>query len=503
MKTSKLFNSQLLSPQLRVLFSLVFILTPHYVSAEQAPTKNQPEAISETASKASDPQKTMAQLLEQIREGRVSENRIHQARETEFLTRKDQQSQLLENVEQQLSAAAKRSKQLETEFYNNETSLAQQQQHLQERLGDFGELFGVVRQVAADTSAQLEHSMVSAQLPGRAKLLDGMAKKRDLPTTADIEQLWFTLTEEMREQGRVVTFDTPVLNTQGLESTVAVTRIGPFVSITPGGKFLRYLGATGQLNELPRQPRMFYQNAAQELSSSGSSTGANTDSNAGTFITAPIDPSSGAILSLLIQRPNWVERIQQGGIIGYIVIFIGAIGILLGLERIITLSVTSFRVDQQAQNPNTIGNNALGRIFQAFDGAPKTPVDSAAIERLELKLDDLILQETPAIRSRLSTLKVLAGVAPLLGLLGTVTGMVETFDVITLFGSGDAKLMAGGISQALVTTALGLSAAIPILLLHSIANSRSRRIVESLEEQTAGLLAQYSQPRKQESTQAR
>ena len=184
-------------------------------------------------------------------------------------------------------------------------------------------------------------------------------------------------------------------------------------------------------------------------------------------------------------------------------IFIGAIGILLGLERIITLSITSFRVDQQAQNPNTIGNNALGRIFQAFDGAPKTPVDSAAIERLELKLDDLILQETPAIRSRLSTLKVLAGVAPLLGLLGTVTGMVETFDVITLFGSGDAKLMAGGISQALVTTALGLSAAIPILLLHSIANSRSRRIVESLEEQTAGLLAQYSQPRKQESTQAR
>jgi biopolymer transport protein ExbB len=499
MNISTLFNLPSFRTQfctfLPALCSVAFILTSHSVSAEQSPATD-PEAISDTTSKASDPQKTMAQLLEQIREGRVRENNAHKARETEFLSRKDQQNQMLEQVEQQLNAAAKRSQQLETEFYKNETSLAQQQQHLQERLGDFGELFGVVRQVAADTSAQLEHSMVSAQLPDRAKLLDDMANKRDLPTTADIEQLWFTLTEEMSEQGRVVTFETPVLNTQGLESKIAVTRIGPFVSITPKGKFLRYLGATGQLNELPRQPRAFYQNAAQALSA------ATSDANTGTFITAPIDPSSGAILSLLIQRPNMAERIRQGGVIGYLVIVIGVIGILLGLERIITLSVTAFRVEKQAQNPHTISNNALGRIFQAFGNTPQTPVDSASIERLELKLDDLILQETPAIRSRLSTLKVLAGVAPLLGLLGTVTGMVETFDVITLFGSGDAKLMAGGISQALVTTALGLSAAIPILLLHSMANSRSRRIIESLEEQTAGLLAQYSQPSKQENTQA-
>lgn len=437
----------------------------------------------ETASSARNPQKTMEQLLEQIRVGRVDENRIHRAREAEFSARKDQQSRLLAEIEQQLAAAAARSTQLETEFHNNETGLARQQQHLQERLGDFGELFGVVRQVAADTGAQLQQSMVSVQLPGRDKPLTEIAKNRDLPTPDDIEQLWFTLTEEMREQGRVVTFDVPVLNTQGIESTMPVTRIGPFISFTHEGKFLRYLGATGQLNELPRQPRSLYQDAAVELS----------NGRTGTTVIAPIDPSSGAILSLLIQRPDMAERIQQGGVIGYIVIFIGAIGVLLGIERIITLSITSYRVNQQIQTPGIARDNALGRILQAFDGASENPVDSIGIERLELKLDDLILQETPAIRRGLSTLKVLAGVAPLLGLLGTVTGMVETFDVISLFGSGDAKRMAGGISQALVTTALGLAAAIPILLLHSIANSHSRRIVESLEEQTAGLLAQYSQ----------
>ena len=430
----------------------------------------------------------MQQLLEQIRTGRVNEDRVNRSREAEFIARKNQQQMLLEQLEQQLDNANKLSQQLETAF-NNEASLTAQEQQLQQRLGDLGELFGVVRQISADTSAQLAQSMVSAQLPNRANLLEHIADSRDLPTITDIEKLWFILMEEMHEQGRVMTFDADIVNTRGIESQQPVTRIGPFVSFTQQGKFLSYLSATGQLSELPRQPRIIYQSAAEKLSNARSAG----DEQA--FIIAPVDPSSGAILSLLIQRPDIIERIQQGGIIGYIVIFIGFIGIVLGIERIVSLSIVFYRISQQAQQPETIGNNALGRIFRAFGSAQQNPADGSSIESLELKLDDLILKEVPTIRRRLSTLKVLAGVAPLLGLLGTVTGMVETFDVITLFGSGDAKLMAGGISQALVTTALGLMVAIPILLLHSVANSRSRHIIECLEEQTAGLLAQYSERR--------
>ena len=466
MKISKRWTHQFL-----LLCSLVFALNPAYLSADHG----------------ADPKQTMEQLLEQIRAGRVNENSINRSREAEFIERKNQQQALLEQLEQQLATANQLSQQLEAEFNINEASLATQQQHLQERLGDLGELFGVVRQLSADTSAQLEQSMVSTQLPGRANSLAKIAKSRGLPTITDIEKLWFILTQEMHEQGRVVTFDAAVVNTQGIESNQPVTRIGPFVSFTQQGKFLRYLSATGQLSELPRQPRVIYQSAAEKLSNT------TPEINLQSFMIAPVDPSSGAILSLLIQRPNISERIQQGGIIGYIVIFIGIIGILLGIERIISLSITFYRISQQAQKPQVISNNPLGRIFKAFDNAQRNPIEGSHLESLELKLDDLILKETPAIRRRLSTLKVLAGVAPLLGLLGTVTGMVETFDVITLFGSGDAKLMAGGISQALVTTALGLTVAIPILLLHSIASSRSRHIIECLEEQSAGLLAQYSQ----------
>ncbi|MBV1916010.1 MAG: MotA/TolQ/ExbB proton channel family protein [Pseudomonadales bacterium] len=442
-----------------------------------------------SADHGADPKQTMRQLLEQIRTGRVNEDRVNREREAAFIARKNQQQTLLEQLEQQLDEANTLSQQLEADFNSNEASLTAQEQQLHERLGDLGELFGVVRQISADTSAQLEQSMVSTQLPDRANLLANIANSRDLPTITDIEKLWFILMEEMHEQGRVVTFDAGIVNTQGIESQQAVTRIGPFVSFTSQGKFLRYLSATGQLSELPRQPRMIYQSAAENLSNASSAG----DEQA--FVIAPVDPSSGAILSLLIQRPDIIERIQQGGIIGYIVIFIGFIGVLLGVERIISLSVIFYRINQQASQPQTIGNNPLGRIFKAFGAAQQNPADNNSIESLELKLDDLILKEVPAIRRRLSTLKVLAGVAPLLGLLGTVTGMVETFDVITLFGSGDAKLMAGGISQALVTTALGLTVAIPILLLHSIANSRSRHIIECLEEQTAGLLAQYSERR--------
>jgi biopolymer transport protein ExbB len=132
--------------------------------------------------------------------------------------------------------------------------------------------------------------------------------------------------------------------------------------------------------------------------------------------------------------------------------------------------------------------NPLGRVLAVYH--QNRGIDT---ETLELKLDEAILKDTPALQRGLVTIRVLAVIAPMLGLLGTVTGLIETFQSITLFGTGDPRLMAGGISQALVTTVLGLGAAIPLILMHSALNTRSKRLLAVLEEQSAGLIARHAE----------
>jgi biopolymer transport protein ExbB len=114
-------------------------------------------------------------------------------------------------------------------------------------------------------------------------------------------------------------------------------------------------------------------------------------------------------------------------------------------------------------------------------------------ETLELKMAEAVLSETPKLESGLTLLKIIAAVAPLMGLLGTVTGMIITFQAITIFGAGDPKAMAGGISSALVTTVLGLLVAIPTVLLHTVVNGRSQRIIHVLNEQATGIVAEHSE----------
>ncbi|MBL4607154.1 MAG: MotA/TolQ/ExbB proton channel family protein [Pseudomonadales bacterium] len=283
----------------------------------------------------------------------------------------------------------------------------------------------------------------------------------------------------MQEQRKSQHYETQVIDSEGRPVTQNVTRIGPFVAFNRDGKFLNYNSATHSFNELIRQPRKDFQRAAKNYA---------TSSAEGETL-VPIDPSRGALLALLIQRPSVTERIQQGGVIGYIILVLAAFGLLLALSRLVSLARSEHVLRRQLKTIESPSpDNALGQILEIAQNNP-----SLDIESLELKFDDIILKTASRLRRGLGTLKVLAGMAPLLGLLGTVTGMIETFQVITLFGSGDARLMAGGISQALVTTALGLGAAIPILLLHSIANSRSRILVELMEEQTAGIVAEHAQ----------
>ncbi len=427
--------------------------------------------------------KNLQDLLKAVRDGRVRDRQTNQRREAEFRQQRNQQQSLLSRAKQELAQEEARSEALEAEFAERERILNELSQQLQDRLGAFGEMFGVIRQVAGDARGQIEQSLISAQLPGRTPPLAKLATSQALPAIEDLEGLWATLTEEMIEQGKIVSFEADVVNRDGETEQQTVTRLGPFTAVADG-RFLKYEvdnNGVGKLKELGRQPASRFLSAASrvERADSGAEAG---------FVRAAVDPSSGTILSLLVQAPDLFERINQGGIVGYVIIGVAAFGILLGIWRIFVLWTTSAAVSSQMRAKQARKGNPLGRVMMAYEENT-----NADVETLELKLDDAILRELPRLEFGLNTLKLLAAVAPLMGLLGTVTGMIITFQAITLFGTGDPKLMAGGISQALVTTVLGLVAAIPLLFLHSFASGSARSVQQVLEEQAAGLVARHAE----------
>jgi biopolymer transport protein ExbB len=201
-----------------------------------------------------------------------------------------------------------------------------------------------------------------------------------------------------------------------------------------------------------------------------------------------VDVTRGGILALLVESPTIRDRIEQGGIVGYCIIALGIIGLIIAILRWFALSTADRKVSAQLKRETASTDNPLGRVLAAYESNR-----GADTETVELKLSEAALKEMPALTKGLLFIKVTSAVAPLMGLLGTVTGMIKTFQVITLYGAGDPKMMAGGISQALMTTVLGLVVAIPMVLLHTVVSGKSRKIVNILQSQSAGLVAQHSE----------
>jgi biopolymer transport protein ExbB len=416
--------------------------------------------------------KTLDELLDLVRDGFQSERMENVEREREFQRRKNDQQRLLDEALAVLAREEATSQQLEQRYNNNEPAIAEAEARLAERLGQLGELFGVVRQVATDLSGQIWDSLTTSQLGGRKGLLDRLGRSKELPSTEDLEKLWYELQHEMTEQGKVVRYTSPVLTLQGQTEERQVVRAGPF-SVISNGAYLVWSTPDQQLQELDRQPPSKYLStvAGFERAQSG-------------FVALAIDPSRGSLLGALIETPSPVERVQQGGYVGYVILILGALAGVLGLVRWASITTVGRRVAAQrkTETPNT--NNPLGRILDIYRNN-----QSADPETLELKLDEVVLRETSSLERFIWLVKVVSVIAPLLGLLGTVTGMIQTFQAITLFGAGDPKMMAGGISEALVTTMLGLVTAIPLVLLHATLANSTRRITDVLDEQSAGLIA--------------
>ncbi|MEX2523645.1 MAG: MotA/TolQ/ExbB proton channel family protein [Gammaproteobacteria bacterium] len=426
---------------------------------------------------------TLDELLQQVKEGLRKQSEQDRQRIQEFTRDKAKREQMLAEARRERAALEDKSARMEQEFDDNEAEIAELDQRLTERLGSLKELFGVLQQTANDARGTFEDSLTNIQYPERTEFLTELAQKMGqtsrLASLEEIERLWYELQREMTESSKVVKFNHTVINADGDQQEKQVIRVGLY-NIIADGKYLQYIAETGKVLELPRQPQSRFVKSAENLRNAGAGK-----------IAFGIDPSRGQLLSLLVQEPTVRERVDQGGLVGRIIIALGIFALVVAVLRFIQLTFISIQVSAQKRNPSEASTrNPLGRVLKVYHDNPNIDLES-----LELKLGEAVLKETPRLNRFNMILKVIAVVAPLLGLLGTVTGMIITFQAITLFGTGDPKLMAGGISQALITTVLGLVVAIPTVLLHTLVSGRSRRIIEVLEEQATGMVASYSEKR--------
>jgi len=412
------------------------------------------------------------QLLERIRSERAAEASAMQAREQAFVRDRGEQARLLAQAKAALAEQQAEAARLKAEFDRQEALLAEQEKLLAQRVGHLGELFGVVRQSAGDIAGQWQDSLLNAQYPERLAQLRGLAESRTLPSAEDLDAFWMTLLEDLAASGRVEQVSLPVVGADGQRSEQPVLRVGTF-SAFGQDDFLRYDADAGQLLAPARQPSGMGE--VDDYLRSDEALGV-----------LPIDPSRGTLLAQLQREPDFWARLQQGGLVGWVIVALGVLGLCLAGWRMVYLSGVGRKVASQMRElERPRDDNPLGRIIGVLGPKPQL----ADLETLELKLDEAILQETPPLERGQPLLKLLTAVAPLLGLLGTVTGMIVTFQAITQSGGGDSRLMADGISQALVTTVMGLVVAIPLLFLHALLASRSKALIQLLEQQSAGLIA--------------
>jgi len=425
---------------------------------------------------------TLEQLLDQVKNTRAAEAEVNANRLKEFTANRAQQQQLLSDAEKALAAAEAKSNALSAEFDKNEKEINQANALLKEREGNLGELFGVTRQVAGDTANVMEQSIISSQYPDREEFLRSIASAKTLPSITELERLWFEMQREMTATGQVAKFQHGVTTPDGKSEPAEVVRIGPF-TIFSNGRYLSYLPSMKSLNVLARQPPSQFLSAAKDVQAATSG-----------YVRGIVDPGRGVLVALYGERPDVMERIEKGHFVGYVIITVGVFGALCWLFQFIYLARTRIAVAAQRKDlDHPRPDNPLGRVLLAFKG------DQSRIEEdyevAELRIDEATLAEIPKLERFQPLLRLAVAAGPLLGLIGTVIGMIITFQSITESGSSDPKLMANGISQAMIATVLGLGIAIPLLFGNAVLAAMSRQLVSLLDEQSKGLLAEMIEKR--------
>lgn len=375
------------------------------------------------------------------------------------------------------------------EYANNDIAINDLNNQLREKAAGFGlgEVFGLARSFAGDQTTGMQQSLISAQFanedPDRVEFLSELAETDAVLGTAQLERLWVELVREMTASGQVAKFQGTIVQAGGEPTQTTVTRIGPFTAIADG-QYLAYLPALNQLSVLPRQPEEGLPEAARALESASSG-----------YVNAVVDSTRGVLMAMVVERPTWVERIELGELVGYIILVTGAVGSLGFIFQFFYLIIARFGVAGQMRNLNRpTANNPLGRVLLSFKSNERDIEEDAEI--VELRISEAVLREIPKLERIQPLLRLCVAAGPLLGLVGTVVGMIITFQSITETGQSDPKLMATGIGQAMIATVLGLGIAVPLLFANAALSSLSRSIVQVLDEQSTGMLAEQLERRK-------
>ncbi|EOX3349396.1 MotA/TolQ/ExbB proton channel family protein [Vibrio cholerae] len=414
-------------------------------------------------------------LVQQATQEKVQQQQHNQQREAGFV----QTAQELQAAKAELLAERNRlqkeADQLSSQFSDNENTLARLEETLRLETGSLGEMFGVVRQNAKELQSELDQSVTGVEPRVHQQSIDDVVAAKTLPSMAQLRGLWQAMSEEIRASGQVQTTEIQWLNGQGETQTVPALRLGSLGLISEQG-YVKWDNA--------RQQALSY----QQLPSNFPTFSHIRTLIDGDVVTMKVDPSRGVLLEQLALTPTLSQRLQAGGVIGNVILVLLGVGLIIALYRGAILATLRQKIKAQLKNPEQPGDNPLGRILAVYNKEQQR-----SVEALELRLLEAVVDEQNHLETGLSMLKLLAALAPMLGLLGTVTGMIETFQVITQFGNGDPKVMAGGISMALVTTVEGLIAAIPLLLAHNILSAQAEAIRNILEKQGIGLVAQQAE----------
>jgi biopolymer transport protein ExbB len=466
-------------------------------AGQQAPAQQPAPAPQQQA--AAQPQVQLSNLRQTVQRLRDQERQLAQEREQRFRAEMQRMERQATEAQQRRNAAEARSNALDRQWNENEQTIAETNALLAERQGNLGELFGVTRQVAGDAATTLSQSMISAQYrvpeqeEERAAFLRRLAGATALPSIDELERLWFEMLREMADSAEVVKFratvterddeTTPDQDESQSREEREIVRVGPFTA-SSNGEYLGYVPAERVFTRLNGQLASDMQAIGRALQSASPDAG---------YQRALVDPASGALLGVYVERPSTWGRIEEGEVVGYAIIFVGALGVLLAVFQGVYLAITRLAVRSQLRNLSSpTPNNPLGRVLLAFRG------DGRAIqnaELAELRISEAVLREIPRLERFQSFLRLAVAAGPLLGLIGTVIGMIITFRAIVASGTSDPRLMAQGIGQAMIATVLGLGIAIPLLFINAGLAAMSRSVTQILDEQSQALLAQSARER--------
>ena len=394
-------------------------------------------------------------LINRVEKNREELSSIDAERLEEFIKKVADRRFLLSKAKKQLADEEARNQRLEDLFEANEIKLSELETELNIKLGVLGELFGVARQMAGELQADSESAYNFSEYPERTDALNEIGKIK-VHSLENLQELWSLHLNEINSSGEVKEISANIINSSGNIEETRLVRYGPF-NMVENRSFVKTDIANNAFSVLQKQPeRSLRRNFRSHYRSDD-------------YSVAPIDPTRGFLLSLYLDKPSTFERIAQGKLIGFIIVVIGISGLIFASYRYYSLYKYS----------RTISSNDDNDVFNKIESISNSTIDVEAFER---ECDEVLLAVNGNLSFGVNWIKFLAAVAPLLGLLGTVIGMIETFQAITVFGTGDPKQMAGGISQALVTTMLGLIFAAPLLAMYTLLSEKVSGILQEIEE---------------------